>query len=343
MIFCSSSDRHYLEIFFPNKNIFVITDLDLTDNPDLVHILIKKIKLCPQINLIIMDLSHNPFYVDSDLLYKIKNECEKLAQTIILVNDYQLYCDKKDHLIFFPVFLLMYSMRNSSWLGKVYDNNLKKVELIYDASTTKTKKICCLNSRLNWHRVVVFTHCLQQQYFDQINFTFSKVNLDQISQWHLTETEKNYLTTHLYKLPLTIDSNDGVFDYNNFGLDHSVYQDCAFNLTTETTVDNYFFHSEKTCKPFLANQIPIIIGDNGLAQFCSDLGLDLFSDIVPWNQWDHIVDPRARLLKICDFLDQFIEKDLIAMYQQCQPRIQNNKIHFHSVEFRQKLMNQLLI
>jgi hypothetical protein len=140
MIFCSSSDRHYLEFFFPNKNIFVIADLDLTDDPDLVYTLIEKIKLHPQINLIIVDLSHNPFCVDSNLLYKIKNECEKLAQTIILVNDYQLYYNKKDHLIFFPVFLLMYSMRNSAWMGKVYDNNLKKVELIYDANTTKTKK-----------------------------------------------------------------------------------------------------------------------------------------------------------------------------------------------------------
>jgi hypothetical protein len=66
----------------------------------------------------------------------------------------------------------------------------------------------------------------------------------------------------------------------DIGLNHPVYNQYAVNLVTETDI-NLLWLSEKTCKPFMARQIPIIVGSAGVNKFLQDIGLDMFVDIVP--------------------------------------------------------------
>jgi hypothetical protein len=128
---------------------------------------------------------------------------------------------------------------------------------------------------------------------------------------------------------------------NDVGVDHWVYNQYAVNLVTETDI-NLTYISEKTCKPFVARQIPIIVGSTGINQFLSDAGLDMFSDVVPWRTWDSEPDSAVRLQKIVDFTESWIRSgSILSDYNRLQSRVESNKKYFHSEEFRNRIMIQM--
>jgi hypothetical protein len=74
------------------------------------------------------------------------------------------------------------------------------------------------------------------------------------------------------------------YTYNNvdnfINLDY-VYSTCAVNIVTETeyaTAPGII--SEKTLLAMAAEQIPIVIGHQGIVQHCRELGFDMFTDLV---------------------------------------------------------------
>jgi len=81
------------------------------------------------------------------------------------------------------------------------------------------------------------------------------------------------------------------YTYNNvdnfINLDY-VYSTCAVNIVTETeyaTVPGII--SEKTLLAMAAEQIPILVGHQGIVQHCRELGFDMFSDLVD-TSYDHM-------------------------------------------------------
>jgi hypothetical protein len=112
-------------------------------------------------------------------------------------------------------------------------------------------------------------------------------------------------------------------------------------LVTETDIDLTYI-SEKTCKPFMARQIPILAGSAGINQFLSDAGLDMFPDVVPWRTWDSESDSVVRLQKIVDFVESWIRSGTILKdYGQLLHRVEANKRYFHSEAFRNCIMVQM--
>ena len=91
----------------------------------------------------------------------------------------------------------------------------------------------------------------------------------------------------------------------------------------------------------MAYQIPIVVASKNSAQFLEVVGLDMFSDIVPWKSWDAIDDTQTRIDCIINFLDTFINQDPALLYNTCVDRLSQNKKYFHSVEFRNVLLTQL--
>jgi hypothetical protein len=74
------------------------------------------------------------------------------------------------------------------------------------------------------------------------------------------------------------------YTYNNvdnfINLDY-VYGTCAVNIVTETeyaTAPGII--SEKTLLAMAAEQIPIVIGHQGIVQHCEELGFDMFTDLI---------------------------------------------------------------
>lgn len=74
------------------------------------------------------------------------------------------------------------------------------------------------------------------------------------------------------------------YTYNNvdnfINLDY-VYGSCAVNIVTETEyATTPGIISEKTLLAMAAEQIPILIGHQGIVQHCQELGFDMFTDLV---------------------------------------------------------------
>jgi len=74
------------------------------------------------------------------------------------------------------------------------------------------------------------------------------------------------------------------YTYNNvdnfINLDY-VYGTCAVNIVTETEYNTTpGIISEKTLLAMAAEQIPVVIGHQGIVQHCKELGFDMFTDLV---------------------------------------------------------------
>ena len=256
----------------------------------------------------ILDITHNP-WPDNNLPLKF---------TPILTNNFEYFYNPVPGVTFFPLFLWMYSLRNPLW----WDT------FCFDQSTTKSQGLMCLNNRPRPHRTQVWAEFNRRAIIDQCVFSFTEP----------VYYEKDQYT---YPYPLNIANEDFDLRRNDVGVGHSVYRDCAVNLVTETATDLAYI-SEKTCKPFVACQIPILVGSAGIYQFLSDTGLDMFADVVPWTSWDNETNDNLRIKKILDFTESWLRSGtMLDDYRGLLPRVLANKQYFHSDQFRTVLLQPM--
>jgi hypothetical protein len=74
------------------------------------------------------------------------------------------------------------------------------------------------------------------------------------------------------------------YTYNNvdnfINLDY-IYSTCAVNIVTETEYNTApGIISEKTLLAMAAEQIPVVVGHQGIVKHCEELGFDMFTDLV---------------------------------------------------------------
>lgn len=233
-----------------------------------------------------------------------------LAVVETLTNNVEYYYHPHDRVKFFPLFLWAYSSRNSLWWSDV----------IFDTiAHTKDQAMMCLNNRTKHHRTALYQYLLPV--IDHIVYSIDGQGLP----------DEN--------LGVTKENPWG--NQNDVGVGHNAYGRCAVNIVTETVVDHAYI-SEKTCKPFLACQIPIIVGGVGTTRFLHNVGLDMFGDIVPWHTWDDESNVDVRIRKIADFVIKWLRQDTVLdQYHSVKHRAEHNKHYFHSQQFRDKIMWQM--
>jgi hypothetical protein len=226
-----------------------------------------------------------------------------IASRLVLTADYTNWYTSKTNFVFFPLYLWAFNQKNILWFGNFG----------FDADHNKTKPIMCLNNNLLYHRRWLYEEFQNLEIIDQMVYT-----------WQGERT-----------LP-----NDN-FGEHRIGVHHPVYSECAVNLVTETEMTTCSL-SEKSCKPFMALQIPVIVGPPGCNKFLQDIGFDMFSDLVPWNTWDTEQLQEVKLKKISQFVTQWIlSGTILSDYYQVLSRVQYNKQHFHSETLRNCIMNQM--
>jgi len=124
-----------------------------------------------------------------------------------------------------------------------------------------------------------------------------------------------------------------------------VFQENAINLITETSVLDVVgvCLTEKTAKAIMAYQIPIVVANPGASQWLEDVGIDMFSDYVPWEQWDTIKNPKLRLSTIAEFVNDIMQSPqaILEKHKSYYSRLRANKKRFHSQEFGDLLIKQL--
>lgn len=296
------TNRQYLTQWF-DQDTLCITDNDF-ENIDRTKELLAQHPNPDRI----LDITHNP-WVDSRL---------PLDLSPILTNNFEFFYRPQPGVTFFPIFLWMYSLRNPLW----WDT------FCFDQQSNKTQGLMCLNNRPRPHRTQVWAEFNRRGILDQCTFSFTEP----------VYYEKDQFS---YPYPLNIAGEQFDLNRNDIGVGHSVYRDSAVNLVTETATDLAYI-SEKTCKPFVARQIPVMVGSSGINQFLADTGLDMFSDVVPWATWDSEPNDQLRVLKIVDFVESWLRSgSMLADYHKLLPRVEANKQYFHSEAFRNRIMCQM--
>ena len=331
------TDRSYLEQFF-DQRCLIITDSNL-NHVDLAQV--QNIVQEQDIQLVLVDLTHNP-YPDADPGRRttpraLQHLYSAVTTTWVLTSDYKYYYHPDPDFIFFPLFLWLFGTRQPAWYAQV----------TYDAGLEKSRSIMCLNSTQSWHRIYLFGQLVLYPSFDQIDYSFVFPLGDVLERLpipeYMTATERNHVRQYQDRLPIRL-ANDGTAQKNDVGVGHPVYNQCAINIVTETSVTEGVIVSEKTCKPFMAHQIPIIVGPIGSSQFLEDLGLDMFADYIPWRTWDSASDHKLRIRRIVEFVDKLLAdpEAILSAHHGFQDRLIKNKLYFHSTEFQDLLLQQMV-
>jgi hypothetical protein len=350
--------------FVPGNVLFLEQDDITTDHTMWKQRLIQIETVVKKSNIqkILIDCTLNPEIIDKmyNTEHPTRQQCitdlNQICKTYYVTGDYSYYYHPEPQIVFFPAFLWTIG---SQQVDEHFENlPSRKYKTIYKTKLEKTKSIMCFNRNLTWHRLYLFSLLAEQSWFDKITYSFlNKIGdrLDAICiKEFLDEQEREKIKSLDHLLPINVTSELGV-QKNKIPLmwmdgassvDSVEYRDHAINLVTETSLTEGIILTEKTCKPFLAYQIPIILGPIGANKFLRDIGLDMFEDYVPWQTWDNETDHKLKMQKIVSFLDQLLtgptaEQDILLMHQQMHPRLVKNKQRFHSQEFLDLLTRQL--
>jgi hypothetical protein len=302
--------RYYLSQWF-FEDILVVTDLDIWKCKQFGHentneLMSQWLQDHPCKNVVV-DLSQNCF-----ISHQIP-DCLRNKPTFTSIYD-EWYSQSAPNMHFFPIWMYTFSQRNN--IRNEYCN-------VFDALGTKTQGAMCLNRGGRNHRIKFYN--LIKDYETQMCLT---VPVDASMPWQNK------------RLPGDTLLRDGLPQVD-LSVEHPVYSQYAVNVVTETQI-NYPSITEKCCKPFIARQIPVIVGNAGVNQFHVDIGFDMFEDIVPWRTWDHHPDENIKLEKIAEFIKQWIDSGTILDdYHRVQDRVERNKQYFHSEQFRDLIMKNM--
>ena len=362
----------YLTQFFA-KNTLLLEDPDLEGiNREQWNLLLGEITQFiadNNIETVVIDRTLNPTILNNDPWVMAPTSMEMLENlsgittAYILTGDFAYYYRPRPGIIFFPTFLWIIGAR----LIKNFFNH-KHIKYhyntIYDIDfEKKTKTLMSLNMNAVWHRIYLFSLLVEKSWFNNIGYSFyakvghqKKLNFqsrlnDVVIVQSLSQQERDLAQSYGHLLPIQIPGDENAEQKRMWGngstsIDSWIYSDYAINLVTETSLTDGILLTEKTCKPFMAYQIPIIIGPVGANKFLEDIGLDMFSDYIPWKTWDSDTDHKLKIRKIVEFLDQLLsspsaEQDILSMHQSFHTRLIKNKEYFHSKELENILLAQI--
>jgi hypothetical protein len=194
----------------------------------------------------------------------------------------------------------------------------------------------CLNGREAAHRLLLGFFLHQRNLLNQIIYTQRLESVQKIDPWY-PEYEKLLnmpgFSDFLYRvLPKQI--GDGY--WNDHSVNHIAYTDAYCNIVTETEIDyGYEIITEKSSKPFIAYQIPLMYAGKGHIQFLKSLGLEVMMDLYP-PDYDFL-DSTSKADAICNIVSKgsdFIEN----FYFNHAPELEYN----HNLILSDKIENLIL-
>ena len=185
----------------------------------------------------------------------------------------------------------------------------------------------CLNNRPAEHRLMLGYQLYQQGVLDQVIFT---QNIKKIESDFSATMFNDLPGIENYKALLPIPANHDLTGYViDDSVSHTAYQETYCNIVTETYTElmpytqeiSYEFVSEKTAKPFLSGQIPLMLACPGHMTFMKQLGFEIMDQLTPLGY-----DQMRTLQKISAIVDVVKNgKDAIEeFYFAHQKEIQHN-------------------
>lgn len=146
----------------------------------------------------------------------------------------------------------------------------------------------CLNNRPAVHRILLGYQLLRANLLNQVLFTQDSWDRIDAEIFNTLPDFENYKKLLPIALP---DSQDDRIDKRNKGpivYHHSFYNSYC-NIVTETETENVPYSlnqdletlTEKSYKPFVAKQIPLILGCRGHIAYLKSLGFEMMEDLLP--------------------------------------------------------------
>jgi len=305
------------------------------------------------IKLIIINATGDPCILD-DTIYgygpsylDMQSDLKKICKTIIISADFSYYYKPVEDILFFSYIMWIQSTRN---IHKYYDYQ----DTVYDTDLEKTHPLMCLNRNLTWHRIYMLMLMYNKPWIDKVDFSFilpmeNRLENKPVISKYITEEEKQVI--RLIPTPIFLDYERDIlawkipimYSHGASNVNTLAYTRNAVNLVTETSLTDGTVLTEKTGKAIMAYQIPILVTNPGQCQFLEDIGIDMFSDYVPWQDWDQIENHKERMQKIVEFVDTIMQDTdaIMKTHRDFHPRLIKNKERFHSDEFSNLLLKQI--
>jgi|TARA_R110000822_G_scaffold160948_1_gene301308 hypothetical protein len=302
------------------------------------------------IKLILLDRTGEPRILDyqpttNDIsTLKIQEHLSRICETVIVTDDWTYFYKPQSHILFFPYNLWIQSTRN---ISKYYVYQ----DTVYDTTIDKTKPLMCLNRNLQWHRIYLLSLVYDAPWLPLVDFSFIR-SIDEKMKTREGQAFFTYeegAVIEKVSTPIYLDYENADCDirvgYSNgaSNVNTPVYARCAVNLITETSVDEGIVLTEKITKAILAYQIPILISNTGASQFLEDIGIDMFSDYVPWKTWYRYTNDKIRIQKIVRFVNKIMRHPdrILLTHRSFHQRLIKNKETFHSKDFARLITKQL--
>jgi hypothetical protein len=181
----------------------------------------------------------------------------------------------------------------------------------------------CLNNKNNMHRTLLGYWLYRKNLLGDIIFSQNIVNDGQaFSQIAKHMTGLGFKDFDEYKKLLPIRYNESSDANINFATDHSIshdaYTKAYCNIVTESECEEYPYEkninlpivTEKSYKPFLAGQVPIMLAARGHIAHLKSLGFEMMEELLPSdydqaNPWQKIKAIRQVVSQGSEFMEDF--------------------------------------
>ena len=202
----------------------------------------------------------------------------------------------------------------------------------------RSKKLGCLHGNPRPHRIANYlslkskfdSHDLEMSIFsskiEPRRADDIELSENEIKEWRLIEPGLNDRCSNLSSVTVKIPALD----------------DAYIHITSETTVTDRIFISEKTWKPIAAGQLFLHFGNPGSIRFLRTLGVDTFDDIIDHDSYDNVSDWRQRMNIIHELASHLMYMDLQDIWHATLSRRQSNVNKFFAKGFLQNYSHDIV-
>lgn len=247
----------------------------------------------------------------STFLYVAKHEYGIDEKNIHVITATQHHIPKntKLNVYYFPNFSKVF-LREGGYMGNPHISVMNK-----------TKLLTCFNRRPSLQRTIQISDIIKN--FSQDEYSIS-LGVDET----LNKPKENELLLRMYtgdpsiNYPISLDKElIETSDTEQFKVNIGDASNCIFDIVNETiptssdtSPTNYrhggvYYLTEKTLRPFLNHQIPILNSTVGYGKWLkTNYGFDLFEDIIDYKKWDKIPTLEGRSEMIVQEIKRFRTK-----------------------------------
>jgi len=189
----------------------------------------------------------------------------------------------------------------------------------------RDKLYICLNNTMRAHRIVLVNKLLKYKDFG-----------------YLSAQECEYRSIKIPELKVDIDDPNWKESNNRFKIQNQFVNKAYVNIIAETIPTKVNFITEKSIKPFLNLEFPILLGHTKIIEYFRNFGFDMFDDIID-HSYDEIeindlsstdMEYTPLYLK-CNLIAKEIERlsklDMHEIYLKCKDRLIANQKRVHQL------------